>query len=218
MRPATRARSPARLLVWPVSSGRLPRGPLGTRCVHLCVDMQGIFAEETEWHTPWMARVLPQVEALVRAHPAETVFTRFMPLRRADEGEGLWRSYYERWSRMTLERLDPALLELVPSLRPYAPPATVVDKTVYSPWLTQDLARALGRRACDALVVSGGETDVCVLASVLGAVDRGYRVVMARNALCSSCDETHDALMSLYCGRFSQQVEVANTRDILENW
>ena len=56
----------------------------------------------------------------------------------------------------------------------------------------------LRRRQTDALVISGAETDVCVLAAVLGAVDFGYRVVLATDALCSSSDATHDALLTLY--------------------
>jgi nicotinamidase-related amidase len=50
------------------------------------------------------------------------------------------------------------------------------------------------------LIVNGGETDVCVLATVLGAIDRGYRVVVASDAICSSADETHDASLRLYQG------------------
>ena len=38
-------------------------------------------------------------------------------------------------------------------------------------------------------IVSGSETDVCVLATVLDAVDMGYRVIIARDAVCSSSDE-----------------------------
>ena len=47
--------------------------------LHLCVDMQNMFAEETPWHTPWMKRVLPVVAALVERHPDRTIFTRFIP-------------------------------------------------------------------------------------------------------------------------------------------
>ena len=39
---------------------------------------------------------------------------------------------------------------------------------------------------------SGSETDVCVLATVLDAVDIGYRVIVVRDAICSSSDEGHD--------------------------
>ena len=38
-------------------------GALGITCAHVCVDMQRLFAEPTDWATPWMRRVLPQVVA-----------------------------------------------------------------------------------------------------------------------------------------------------------
>ncbi|MBW4656804.1 MAG: hypothetical protein KME20_27715 [Kaiparowitsia implicata GSE-PSE-MK54-09C] len=34
--------------------------------------MQRVFAEQIEWHTPWMERVLPNVVGLVELHPART--------------------------------------------------------------------------------------------------------------------------------------------------
>jgi nicotinamidase-related amidase len=64
-------------------------------------------------------------------------------------------------------------------------------------------------------VITGGETDVCVLATVLGAVDR---VVLATDAVRSSSDETHDGMMTLYRQRFGQQLKVAMTDQILHNW
>ena len=51
---------------------------------------------------------------------------------------------------------------------------------------------------------------MCVLAAVLDAVDLGLRVVLPVDALCSSSDESHEALLSLYRNRFSQQVETAS--------
>jgi hypothetical protein len=66
----------------------------------------------------------------------------------------------------------------------------------------------------EALIVSGGETDVCVLSAILGAVDYGYRVVLARDALCSSSDETHDAVVALFETRYREQVEGAQTETI----
>ena len=70
----------------------------------------------------------------------------------------------------------------------------------------------------DTLIITGGETDVCVLATVLGAIDRGYRVVLVTDAICSSADQTHDALMELYRSRFSEQVEAVSIEEVLSNW
>jgi nicotinamidase-related amidase len=67
-------------------------------------------------------------------------------------------------------------------------------------------------------VVSGSETDVCVLASVLDAVDYGYRVIIVTNAVCSASDASHDALLELYRRRFDQQIETAQTSEIFDLW
>jgi len=32
-------------------------GPLGPSAVHLCIDMQTLFAERTDWQVPWLERV-----------------------------------------------------------------------------------------------------------------------------------------------------------------
>jgi nicotinamidase-related amidase len=65
------------------------------------------------------------------------------------------------------------------------------------------LPALLREREVDKLVVTGPETDVCVRATVLGAVDHGYRVVLVPDAICSSSDEGHDALLTLYHRRLS---------------
>jgi nicotinamidase-related amidase len=53
---------------------------------------------------------------------------------------------------------------------------------------------------------------------VLGAVDRGYRVIIVTDALCSSSDETHDALITLYEKRYTEQVETIEVDDLLSQW
>jgi nicotinamidase-related amidase len=84
--------------------------------------------------------------------------------------------------------------------------------------MAPDLGRVLAERGIDTLVITGAETDVCVLAAVIGAVDRGYRVVIPTDALCSSSDRTHDALLTLYRERYGQQVETVTTDQLLEAW
>jgi nicotinamidase-related amidase len=180
--------------------------------------MQRMFAEDTAWHTPWMPRVIPRVRRLAEARPDRTVFTRFIPASHPGEGRGTWKHYYERWPSMTLEHLHPGLIDLVPELASLVPPGQVVDKRVYSPWMDTALHASLQERGADTIVITGSETDVCVLATVLGAVDRGYRVVVASDAICSSADETHDASLQLYQGRYGQQVEIATIDEILSRW
>jgi nicotinamidase-related amidase len=193
-------------------------GDLGACTAHLCIDMQTVFAERTDWHVPWMQRVLPTVQRIAETRVERTIFTRFVPPDDPGRMPGAWKRYYQRWHHMTGERIDPAMIELVPPLRALAPPAQVVDKSRYSPFTERNLPELLRQRRIQTLVITGGETDVCVLATVLDAVDRGYRVVLAADALCSSSDETHDSLLALYGNRFSQQIELAVSEEILADW
>ena len=72
-------------------------------------------------------------------------------------------------------------------------------------------------RASILLSLPGGETDVCVLSTMLGAIDWGFRVILVTDALCSSADETHDAMMNIYMNRFGEQVETVTTNTLLES-
>lgn len=165
-----------------------------------------------------MERILPAIEELSRRHAERTLFTRFVPARAAEQSAGSWQRYWRKWENLTLERIDPSLVELVPSLAGIVPPARILNKRVYSPWTEGRLDPILTELGVRELVVTGGETDVCVMATVLGAIDRGLRVVIAADAICGSADETHDAAMTLYTSRFSEQVELASVDDILHGW
>jgi nicotinamidase-related amidase len=185
------------------------------RWVHLCIDMQRMFAEDTPWHVPWMREVSPQVEEIARRHREKTIFTRFVTPSRPEEMHGMWRPYYEKWRMMTRERLDPALVDLVPSLKALVPPARIFDKMTYSPWTSGELHGVLWKERVETVVLTGGETDVCVLAAALGAMDLGYRVIVLEDAVCSGADETHDASLELLGDRFSVQLDLTTTAEFL---
>jgi nicotinamidase-related amidase len=53
---------------------------------------------------------------------------------------------------------------------------------------------------------------------MLGAIDWGFRVILVTDALCSSADETHDAMMNIYMNRFGLQVETVTTETLLDSW
>jgi nicotinamidase-related amidase len=193
-------------------------GPLGPSTVHLCIDMQTLFAERTDWHVPWLERVLPAVVRLAEARRERSVFTRFVPPDRPEDAVGAWRRYYEHWRNMTASnsilgwsnwcrRWQTLRSQTSSSTRP------IIRLSKHEAFL-----RTLGRLKPGALVISGGETDVCVLAAVMDAVDAGYTVVLAEDALCSVSDESHDAMLRHFSSRFSQQIEIASTELILAAW
>lgn len=186
--------------------------------LHICVDMQRLFAERTAWQVPWLPRVLPAVLEIASRHAWRTVFTRFAPPATPDTAEGAWRAYYERWPQMTRSALDPLLLELVEPLARLVPPARAVDKPGNSVFSRAGFGAALKRRGVTTLVVTGGETDVCVLATVMHAIDLGFRIVLPTDALCSTSDGAHDAIVGLFRARFASQVEATTTEELLRRW
>jgi nicotinamidase-related amidase len=182
---------------------------------HICVDMQRIFAEDTPWRVPWMKAVAPQVTEVCSHHSDRTVFTRFVPPQNAQDAPGMWRRYYEKWWMMTGEHLPPELLHIVPPLAKFAPPAVYLDKRTYSPWVDGRLHATLQRESVETLVLTGGETDVCVLATAMGGIDLGYRIIILQDAVCSGADETYDASMKLLGDRFSVQLDLISTEEFM---
>jgi nicotinamidase-related amidase len=192
--------------------------PLDQRAVHLCIDMQRLFAEPSPWHVPWMSRVLPGITALAKRCPARTIFSRFIPPETPQKASGALRDYYTQWESVTREHLDPQLLELVAPLADLVPPARMLDKPVYSALSDPQVPELLKRSGVTTLIVTGGETDVCVLSTVMDALDEGFRLVLPTDALCSLRDQTHDALLTLYRERFSIQIETTTVAHVLQRW
>jgi len=180
--------------------------------------MQVMFAEDTPWRVAWFPEVLPRVREIASGSRTVPSFTRFVPPARAEDATGSWQHYFERWREFTGERIDPRWIELVPPLAALVPPAAVIDKSVYSPFHNQELLQLLRSRDADSLVITGAETDVCVLAAVLDAVDLGYRIFLPTDAMCSVSDRTHDALLTVYRERFGQHIETTDTANVLANW
>ena len=185
------------------------------RWVHLCVDMQRMFEEETPWQAKWMSKIADQVTEVAGRFPSRTIFTRFQPPHSPDQMPGMWRSYYEKWPMMTATRMDPGLIDLIHPLQSLVPPARILDKRTYSPWISGRLGRTLALESVGTVVVTGGETDVCVMATVLGAIDLGYRVIVLKDGVYSSLDETHDASLQLLGNRFSVQLELSTVEEWL---
>jgi nicotinamidase-related amidase len=188
------------------------------KAVHLCVDMQLIFSKGGIWETPWMERVLPVVVDITARYPERTIFTRFITPKSPEEAPGQWRPYFRRWRIATRDALGAPQLDLVPELARYAPPATIIDRSTYSAFFRSPLAGLLREKQVRTVIISGAETDVCVLSTVLDAVNIGFRVVIVEDGLCSSSDAGHDALMTMYRMRFNEQIDLVKAHELPDVW
>lgn len=192
--------------------------PPGPGSLHVCIDMQRLFTPAGPWPTPWLERVLPHIVRICDHAAPRNLLTRFIPPARADDAGGMWRPYFAKWHAVTGQELAPEWLDIVPELDRFCCPETVFDRSVYSLFFDGRLHRRLRQARIDTLIVSGGETDVCVLSSVLAAVDHGYRVLLVEDALCSSSDASHDAMTGLFRRRYDVQVELVGVEELLSCW
>jgi len=188
------------------------------KTLHLVIDMQRLFAEETEWHTPVIADILPNVLRLCEAFKGRTMFVKFMVPNSIDEATGQWKNYYRRWSTILSDAPNSGLLDLVAPLAALANDSSTVEKYTYSVFGTPAFAERLHAEGIDTLVFSGVETDVCVYASVLDAIDLGFRVILASDAIGSSAVAAHEATMNILVPRLCDQLEPVTTQAILVAW
>jgi nicotinamidase-related amidase len=80
--------------------------------------------------------------------------------------------------------------ELLPEVTALAPSATPIDKVSFGCFGDASFqARLVDLKGRDQLVVSGVESHICVAQTVLGALDNGYRVHVASDAVGSRTEE-----------------------------
>jgi nicotinamidase-related amidase len=182
---------------------------------HVIIDLQRLFAEETVWHTPIIADILPNVLDLTAAFSHRTLFAKFMVPGSPHQASGRWRIYYERWSMLTTSSMDPIMQDLVAPLAAIATPETTIEKTTYSIFGVPGFEKRLHDGGVDTLVFSGVETDVCVLASIFDAVDAGFHVIVAANAVGSSASDSHQAILEHVLPRMPEQIGIWTTAEIV---
>lgn len=194
----------------------LPYGPLSDRSLFVCIDMQRLFLQPGDWFTEPGLAILPHCEELANAAGDRCLFTRFITAKNPAEASGSWQRYYQHWQSVTREKVGDAAMEVHPSLQPYATETRCFDKLTHDAFDSLAFATRIEESQPDALVLFGIETDVCVLATAMSAVDLGYRVVIAADACASSMPASHAACLEHIYPRFDQQIELCSTHRLLD--
>jgi nicotinamidase-related amidase len=192
--------------------------PIGADAVHVVVDMQRLFSEDTGWRVPTLDAILPNIHRLIDHRPKRSLYTRFITPSGIGAARGIWQRFYRHWPQVTRESISPDLFDLVPPLAAKARPEAQIDKDGFSSYTGVAFAPALDRLGCGMLVLSGVETDVCVFATAMEAVDRGLRVVIATDAVTSFSLPAHRAALDHILPRFEHLIDLAPTEAILAAW
>ena len=186
--------------------------PISPHSKHIVIDLQRLFAEPHGWHVSSIAGILPNVLTLCQTTAENTLYSRFITPPNPQSAQGRWQNLYQAYPQVT--GLNPAILDLIEPLAKIAHKTQIFDKTTYSifPAVLPHLSQT------DTLILSGAETDACVYASALSAVDLGLRVIVATDAVTSSDQAAHDATLHIIARRMPAQVELATTAEIIAAW
>jgi len=94
----------------------------------------------------------------------------------------------------------------------------VIDKRWYDAFAGSALDGALRARGVTSLVVTGTMTDICVLATVIGAFNREYRVTVVDDAVATLWPEIQRAALDIVARAYGRVVSSKHVFDTLSAW
>ena len=111
---------------------------------------------------------------------------------------------------------DPSV-EVVPELAP-APGELAVQKHWYDAFAGTPLDGALRARGVRSLVVTGTMTDICVLATVVGAFNREYRVTVVEDGVATLWPDIQRATLDIIRRAYGRVVPAKAVADEIAAW
>jgi nicotinamidase-related amidase len=111
---------------------------------------------------------------------------------------------------------DPSA-EVVPELAP-GPGELAVQKHWYDAFAGTPLDGALRARGVRSLVVTGTMTDICVLATVVGAFNREYRVTVVEDGVATLWPEIQQATLDIIRRAYGRVVPAKAVADEIAAW
>ena len=105
----------------------------------------------------------------------------------------------------------------IDALAPHAD-ELVVRKRWYDGFAGTELDGALRARGVTALVITGTMTDICVLATVVGAFNREYRISVVEDGVATLQPEIQHATLDIVGRAFGRVVHSKEVLDTISGW
>ena len=196
----------------------------------LVVDMQRGFVDAGQaMEVPPAREAVPRIRELIelfRDRGLPVVFTEFVYSERAPLLVGALHPEHRRavpgaprgFGRpsSSCHEDDPSVAT-VPALAP-RPDELVIRKRWYDAFAGTPLDGALRARGVDTLVVTGTMTDICVLATVVGAFNREYRVTVVEDAVATLWPHIQEATLDIIGRAYARVATVKDVADVVGAW
>ena len=200
------------------------------RTALLVVDMQRGFLDPGEaLEVPQAREIVPRVGALLevfRSKRLPVAFTEFVYSQKVPLLVGELHPEHKpaRPGEPTgFGRPSSNCLENHPSVQTVAelaprPGELVIRKHGYDAFAGTPLDGALRARGVTSLVVTGTLTDICVLASVVGAFHREYRVTVVEDGVATLWPEIQRATLDIIGRAYGRVVSSKELKDEVSSW
>ncbi len=183
------------------------RSESGLSKVLLVVDAQEVFLRVSDWHIPSFSGIIKNISALANFFGASTLFSKHVPP--STSAKGTWNDFYKNWNYIGS---DPTIWEIATPLKGLN--RMEFAKATYSCFGSPEFLEIT--RNTSHLVIAGVETDCCVMATVLDAIDLGISITVVTDAITSPSKIAHDGALEFF-KRVPLQVLTATTEEILRS-
>ena len=196
----------------------------------LVVDMQRGFLDPGEaLEVPPARQTVPTIQALIasfRAVGRPVIFSEFVYSEAAPLLVGALHPEHRRAAPGARRAFgvpssncheDDASVATVAALAP-SRGELVVRKRWYDAFAGTPLDGALRARGIDTLVVTGTMTDICVLATVVGAFNREYRVTVVEDAVSTLWPEIQRATLDIIGRAYGRVAASKDVMDVIDGW
>jgi nicotinamidase-related amidase len=200
------------------------------RTALLVVDMQRAFLDPGEaMEVPAAREIVPQIQALLelfRSRGLPVVFTEFTYSEHVPVLVGLLHPEHQRaaagaprgFGRPSSScLLGEANVHVVSELAP-RPDELVVTKHYYDGFNGTTLDQALRVRGVTHLVLTGTMTDICVLATTIGGMNREYRMTVVEDATATLRPEIQRATLDIVGRAYARVLTTKQVAEEMGRW
>jgi nicotinamidase-related amidase len=191
------------------------RAGLGTRPALLVVDMSLGFTDPDSPLACDLEEVVGSVERLLRVGRAAGLPVVYTTVAYDEGGKLAAAAFIDKVPALLTLEAGTGWVEIDPRIAPQAD-EPVLTKLFASAFFGTTLASLLVAAGCDSVIVTGASTSGCVRATVVDALQHGYRPLVPREAVGDRNPEAHEANLYDIDAKYGDVVSLDEAVDYLE--
>jgi maleamate amidohydrolase len=191
------------------------RAGFGTRPALIVVDMNVGFTDPASPLQCDLDRAVDAIQALLREARAASLPVVFTTVAYDEAGKQTAAAFIDKVPALLTLEVGSRWVEIDPRLAPL-PGEPVLVKLFASAFFGTALASFLVAKGCDSLIVTGASTSGCVRATVVDALQYGYRPIVPREAVGDRNPDAHAASLYDIDAKYGDVVSLTEVLDHLE--